>query len=217
MKKLGKMLRTAKVANIDKNKLLNAFLRRYRETPHTTTGVPPALLLMGYSRSSGLPQLANRISASKIEQWHNLARKNHDSANKRMQAEYDARMRARECQIRLGSLVLIKLKKINKSTPTWDPNPYEITNINGTQMTARRHNHTTTRNSSFFKLYRHDFDDDEPTVMERKETPIIPIVIVPVETEESNGTSDRTDANQDEARLRAAPIQVKLGRPTKEQ
>ena len=82
-----------------------------------------------------------------------------------MKLEYDTRMRVLESNINVGSLVLIKLNKERKTTPIWDPDPYRVTNINGTQITAQRHDRTTTRNSSFFKLYR---EKDENWLSETK-------------------------------------------------
>ena len=56
MKKLGKVIRTAEVSGPSKKEALKAFLRVYRDTPHSTTKVAPAMLLMGLSRHSGLPR-----------------------------------------------------------------------------------------------------------------------------------------------------------------
>jgi hypothetical protein len=100
-----------------------------------------------------------------------------------MKLEYDTRMRALESNITVGSLVLIKLKKVCKSTPTWDPDPYRVININGTQITAQRHDRTTTRNSSFFKLYRvEEFDsiisdETRPTALSSASTQSPPMDI----------------------------------------
>ena len=41
MKKLGKVLRTSELSGQHKELALNEFLKAYRETPHTTTGVAP--------------------------------------------------------------------------------------------------------------------------------------------------------------------------------
>ena len=69
-------------------------------------------------------------------------------------------MKAREPVIRVDSKVLIQLKKHRNDTPAWDIQPYTVTSINGSMITAARHNHVTTRNSSFFKLYR-DVENEE--------------------------------------------------------
>ena len=165
MKKLGKVVRIAKMSNLDKYVLIKDFLRRYRETPHSTTKVAPALLLLGYSRSSGIPQLVQPFTTINLKDLHAYARRNHEVATARMKLEYDNRMRVTTSNINIGSLVLIKLKKERKSTPIWDPDPYRVIAINGSQITASRHDRTTTRNSSFFKFFRYN-DDEETMIVE---------------------------------------------------
>ena len=154
MKKLGKVLKTAESANIDKNKHLQEFLKRYRETPHSTTKVPPALLLMGFTRTSGLPQIETPWSCKELGKWHKIAQENDRISKQNMKLEYDNRMRVKECGIVVGCKVLIRLKTHKKSTPKWDGKPYVVTEVNGSMVTAARHNHVTTRNSSFFKRFR---------------------------------------------------------------
>jgi hypothetical protein len=62
MKKLGKVLKTAQISGMDEQEALLKFLRRYRETPHSTTGVAPNHLLLGFSRSSGIPSMVPETS-----------------------------------------------------------------------------------------------------------------------------------------------------------
>ncbi len=158
MKKLGKVLRVAQASGDDKSQALLSFLKVYRETPHSTTKVAPAMLLFGYSKSSGSPQ--SRPSPDELVEIHAFAKANDAESKKRMKAEYDQRMRAREPTIFVGSRVLIKQDKKNKMTSKWDPNPYEVTAIEGTRVTAERDGRSITRNVSFFKLFRFDDEDD---------------------------------------------------------
>ena len=159
MKKLGKVLKTAKLCKKPKASALQEFLRAYNETPHTTTGVAPNMLLMGFSRTSGIPSIEDNSPEHRSE-LHNMAVKNDGKAKARMKQEYDARMKTRESSIRIGSRVLIKMKKQRKSTSAWDvKNPYIVTDIKGSMVTAKREGHTTTRNSSCFKLLRY-YDEE---------------------------------------------------------
>ena len=153
MKKLGKVLKTAKVSGQDKRQALQDFLRAYRETPHSSTGMAPNVLMFGFSRSTGIP--AMKHVATK-EEMYEKARKKDELTKARMKADFDKRMKARESSIRIGNLVLIKLAKHRKNTPAWDPSPYLVTQVKGSMVTASRADHTTTRNSSFFKLFRAD-------------------------------------------------------------
>ena len=117
VKKLGKILRIAKVTNQDKNVLLKVFLRRYRETSHSTTRVAPSLLLIVHNRSSGIPQLSQPHNQKRLDKMHAFVQANHVMATTRMQDEYDKRMSAVRNNMRTGSLVLTKLHKRRKSTP----------------------------------------------------------------------------------------------------
>ena len=57
MKKLGKVLKTAKGSGTNEQEALMEFLRRYHDTPHSTTGVAPNHLFLGFSRSYGIPSM----------------------------------------------------------------------------------------------------------------------------------------------------------------
>jgi hypothetical protein len=56
MRNLGSVIRNAIVEKKDWRQELNQFLRNYRSTPHSTTGVPPAILLFGENRTNRLPR-----------------------------------------------------------------------------------------------------------------------------------------------------------------
>ena len=104
MKKLSKVVRIAKLIGQDKYTLIKDFLRRYRETPHSTTKVAPALLLLGRSRSSGIPQFVQPFNSLNLKEIHAYARRNHEVATARMKDEYDARMRVNQSNMDIGSL-----------------------------------------------------------------------------------------------------------------
>ena len=57
MKNLGKVCKMAQLERKPWKQELNRFLRNYRATPHTTTGVAPATLLQGYEMRVKLPQI----------------------------------------------------------------------------------------------------------------------------------------------------------------
>ena len=163
MKKLGKVLRTAAISGEDKQTAVQKFLRVYRETPHSTTKVSPNLLLLGFSRSSGIPCL----ESTTVGEWHDLARKNDRIAKERMTIEYNERMKTKLCRFVVGDRVLLKQDRLNKSMSAWDPDPYTVTYTNGSMITASRtypYPQVRTRNSSFFKLFRFDELDDETEV-----------------------------------------------------
>jgi len=174
MKKLGKVVRTAKLSGQNKYIALDEFLRAYRETPHSSTGVAPNHLLFGFSRATGIPSMLPETAEQK-EIWRKTAIANDAKAKRRMEAEYNRRMRVKEPIITIGSKVLIKLKRNRKSDSEWDvKRPYVVTAVKGSMVTDSRDDHTTTRNSSCFKLYRFDLDEDELTVQVDAEKPTAP-------------------------------------------
>ena len=70
-------------------------------------------------------------------------------------------MRVKENNIVVGSMVLIKQDRKDKKTSFWDPNPFTVTSVKGSMVTAARPNKVTTRNCSFFKPYRPDYEEPE--------------------------------------------------------
>lgn len=173
MKNLGKVLKASIVAGRNKDEELSVFLRAYRETPHSTTQVPPAILLLGFARTSGIPQVEN-LDFEKLKKLHEFARANDEKAKARMKAEFDARMRVCEPQIRVGRRVLVKLEQKLKSDPFWDPDPYVVVQVKGSLVTAKRGSKETTRNICFFKplvTYNALEHDDNRHTQEQKAHP----------------------------------------------
>ena len=214
MKKLGKVLKTSKVSGQNRQEALREFLRRYRETPHSSTGVSPNHLLLGFSRSSGIPSMLPETPEQR-EKWRQIALRNDAKAKSRMEAEYNQRMRAREATIAVGSRVLLKLKKHNKGTSAWDVDPYTVIAVNGSMITAKRHDRTTTRNSSQFKLQRCEVDEDgaSKTAATRELEPVTPQA-----TEAERGEETPPSSSEPETPPAYASEQARSrGRPTAEE
>ena len=68
MKNIGKVLRTAKVDEVNWKIRLTEFLKNYRNSPHVTTGVSPASLSLRNNRLSGLvcPMFLENLS---LQTW----------------------------------------------------------------------------------------------------------------------------------------------------
>jgi hypothetical protein len=86
MKNLGKVLKTAVIEKQPRQSTLQAFLKAYRDTPHTSTGVPPAILMMGGARSSDIPQqrVTNEAALQRQLEWHKQAQKNDAKAKEKI-------------------------------------------------------------------------------------------------------------------------------------
>ena len=148
MKKINKVLRIVKLHGKDESIALQSFLRVYRATPHCTTKIAPAILMLGYSRTSGIPAIEDTFKNA-----HEIAKENDKLAKLKMKEEYDKRMKVKKPTIKEGSRVMVKWDRKNKTKAFWDPLPYMVTKVKGSMITAERESprHTVTRNSSRFK------------------------------------------------------------------
>ena len=66
-------------------------------------------------------------------------------------ARADQRTHAKESQLQEGDWVLCRQQKVNKSTTPYNPDPYFIISIKGSQVKAKNSTHSITRHISFFK------------------------------------------------------------------
>ena len=147
MKNLTKVIVSAVIEHKSWDVELIKFLRNYRETPHPTTGVAPASLILRNPNTSTLPNL-NRFKPNELDK---LARERNDASKAQTKTYADARQGTQERKLVVGDLVLHRWQKTGKSVPKYDPKPYTVTAINGTMVCANRPNHGITRNISFFK------------------------------------------------------------------
>ena len=169
MKKLRRVEAIAEQSGFSRQHVLRDLLRVYRDTPHTSTKVSPADLMFGFGRSSGLPRV--EPSPRELSRMHATARANDEQLKQRMTEQYNKRMRAHVSNFVVGSRVLLFSERSRKSDTNWDPQPYVVTSINGVMVTAARHDHVVTRNSSFFKLLvEKTHTQATPTVSETTQT-----------------------------------------------
>jgi hypothetical protein len=155
MQKLNKVDRRAAASGKSRNQELQAFLVAYRATPHSTTKVPPAVLMLNRPYRVGIPENRQMFDMKAVKA---LAEDNDAKAKNRMKQEYDQRMKVRECRLTVGDLVLVQQPQTLKSSTKWDPCPYVVETVVGSMITAARADHTITRNSSHFKLYLAECD-----------------------------------------------------------
>ena len=88
----------------------------------------------------------------------------HDSLHKaKSKAYHDRKSYVKPQCLKKGDKVLVKMKKINKLTPNYDPKPYIVTERKGNMITATRKlpYHKITRNISFFKKLKFEEEEDD--------------------------------------------------------
>eukprot|EP00795_Rhopilema_esculentum_P015803 gene15804-7108_t len=126
-----------------------------RITPHTTTKVPPAQLLYNRPVKGKLPMLPRK---HKNINRHREAREN-DQLRKENAMNYaNKRRNTKECDIKVGDLVICMQKKTNKFLSRFNVQPYKVVRVHGSKVVARHGDHFISRNSSFFKKVQQRLD-----------------------------------------------------------
>ncbi|KAF6197897.1 hypothetical protein GE061_007639 [Apolygus lucorum] len=101
----------------------------------------------------------------------------HDTAKKNKQAAYaNEKRKTSKHSLLPEDMVLAKQHSGDKFSPPYDPIPYKVVSVNGSQVTAERSEKSITRNSSFFKKLHEDHlpgseSDSEQDRQERETNP----------------------------------------------
>ena len=152
MKPLGKAVKAAKMEGKDWKEELHGFLLAYKTTPHCTTGVAPSQLLFNREVRTNMPTFVKEGDID-YKILHEQAKINTSEKQLKAQQYTDKRQRARKANIEVGMKVLVKQEHKNKFSTVFDPTPLTVTKVNGTKITAERHDLTTTRNVLHFKRF----------------------------------------------------------------
>ena len=161
MKNLAKVVRNAAVQRCPIQQELNRFLRAYRDTPHSTTGVAPAALMFGRTTSSRLPKL-DEVKQSKEELA--LKAERCDASNKaKAKASADKRRGARRIKFKVGDMVVEKQKRTDKYKTNYAMAPLVVVNVKGSMVTvkSRTTGRERNRNRWHFKKVTWQMDDEQ--------------------------------------------------------
>ena len=110
MKPLNKAIPTAHAQGQVWQKELPKFLLNYHATPHTTTKVAPAQLLFNRVVNNGISAIANPNLHPVPTQEHAKAQLCDAERNKKSKMYADIRRHAKETNIKVGDIVLLKRK-----------------------------------------------------------------------------------------------------------
>ena len=145
MKVLKKSWHTLMVECKNPKQEMYKLLRQYRATPHSSTGRAPAEVLFNRPFKTRLPNLARPTHGSQG------LKEKHD-ASKATQKHYkDLKANVRPHTITVGDKVLL-LQTTTKQRPWYDPLPYHVTRVQGTQITVSREDgKTLTRDAQRLK------------------------------------------------------------------
>ena len=124
---------------------MHKFLLAYRTTKHTTTGFAPADVLFNRPVNNKLPSMLQTLPANIC------IRCNDADAKAKMKQYADQKPYVKQSEIQVGDSVLVKQSDKTKAMTPYEPTPYVVQSKKGSMITAKRHNKSVTRNSSFFK------------------------------------------------------------------
>lgn len=162
MSTIGNSIRSAFLEKKNWKQEMYKFLRQYRATPHSTTGISPSEALNGRKLKTELPQITLTVQPTS-----NIQKK--DAESKLKMAHYaDKRTHAKENPLKPGDAVLVRQPKRNKLSTPYNPTPFVVQERKGTMITPSNGNKSITRNSSHFKpiaqqlaRYQPKEEDDE--------------------------------------------------------
>ena len=108
-------------------------LMNYRNTPHPSTGKTPSELMMRRQIRTRVPMLM-KSTTDKVD----VEAKAMDKlAREKRKERFDSRKHAKTMEVVKGDKVLVKQPK-SSVNPPFDHKSYVVTEVNGTQVTARK-------------------------------------------------------------------------------
>ena len=168
---------------------LGDFLLTYRNTPHSTTGTSPAMLLMNRTLRDKIPNIdchENKI----FEEVQNIDK----NKKEKYKEYYDKRNKVKASEYVVGDTVIMKSKKKGKLLSKFEIIPCKITKVCGSQITVTRNGKEITRNSSEFKRIKENPTTETP-MDEYEDTEVSNSPNIPVA--EANPTNAENLANPD--------------------
>ena len=144
---LVKVVHTAVASGRDPRVEVRRRLLNYRNTPHPSTGKSPAELMIRRQIKTLVPSFM-RPTTEKVDK-EAKATNNHNSEKRK--ERYDKKRRVKEVKMVPGDRVLIKQRKTTVKPP-YDPKPYTVVTVQGTQVTARRGAQEKRRNKMKMKI-----------------------------------------------------------------
>ena len=107
-------------------------------------------MLYGSTLKTKLPQFFTKKEShdqTKVRGYHNAKMLQHKS-------NFDRHHWAKDKHIEIGDKILIRHQKKTTTKPSFDPSPYQVTQINGNRITAQRHNQKQVRDKNHIKLLK---------------------------------------------------------------
>jgi hypothetical protein len=151
MKHLKKVWHTSLAQYKDPVLELNKHLRSVRATPHPTTGASPAELLYNRSFRTKLPDLRTDPARGRADIIKAQVKDREEKEKMKMYKDRSRYVKAHD--IKLGDLVLKERRSTKQDSP-YDPKPYKVTEVIGTQIKGQRDEEEKTRDSQKWKVVK---------------------------------------------------------------
>ena len=160
MRPLGKAMKIGRQQGQSEEKILQATLNSYRQTPHKSTNIPPSAYLFRDGMKNDMP----RISAS--EKDISEAIKRDEESKKINEEQVNSSKFRKDSNLKVGDTVLVRnFKRQIKFDPVFMDIPYQIISIDD------KHNKIQLRNKDSI-LIRHP-DDVKPWFEEPQAVPLV--------------------------------------------
>ena len=177
MFKVGQVIRNALFEAKDWLQELNSFLRSYRSTPHTVTGVATSILLFGADRTNRLPSIIQGTRT--FDEFTAIAMENDRNAKTKSKTYTEKKQKAKTHNFNVAESVIVRQKRLNKSMPAFSNLKHVITNIEGSMISVKADDgRELTRDASRFKRFIQPKPIEEKTSGELDFNTTTPTVLV---------------------------------------
>ena len=137
MRNLGKVTISAVIEGRPWRQEMYKFLRNYRATPHSPTGIAPATGLFGREMKNKLPAT---ISHPQTVELDHALKENDKDAKMQIKRYADRKRHTKSRAIVTGNAVLVRQPKTDKLTSSFDNRPYAVIQKKGRRS---QHNEAT--------------------------------------------------------------------------
>ena len=146
---LVKVVHAAVASKQDPRVEVRRRLLNYRNTPHPSTGKTSAELMIRRQIKTRVPVLM-KSTTDKVDMEAKAMDK---LTREKRKTRFDSSKHAKVKEVVKGERVLVKQKKTSIDPP-FDPKPYTVTEVKGTQVTARRGGKERKRNQFKMKVVK---------------------------------------------------------------
>ena len=149
MASIVKMTHAALAEGKDPKVEVTKWLINYRNTPHPSTKKTPSELMMNRTVRTKVPALI--VPSTAVN--HQEAQLNDTKARQKQKVYADKHRRAKQQDVKVGDKVLLWQKKTTTKQP-YDPDPYVVTKVIGTQITGERRGKHRRRNIERWRVVK---------------------------------------------------------------